>query len=573
MAGEKLSEEKSDKILYITPKKEAVAASREIVSKLAPLSGSNALNMVLDHENPGELVKSMTKVDLFWLIKKVGEDDSFPLLSLASTEQWQYIMDMETWDRDTLNMPGTFQWLNRLQKADPERLPQFLYSEDGSLLSHLFFSKIIDLKIKDDDDFVPPEGYITFDNLYYIKILAGDQSQDVEAILKNMALRDHNRFQALIMGIQGSIPAEIEEEMYRLKSVRLAEEGYLPFEEAAAVYAHLKINTLKKDSSEYILNIPEDDKTRSLVPITPFITTRQDDLFAMTVSGIDDYLVLDRLRLEFGGLCNQILSADRIKFESVDDLINVCRKAGGYINIGLEKLSEGNIEIAKEFIKNHPLLILFRAGFSQALELNWHAKKWLESSWFAQKGLDPDFWGDNSGGALKGVLLDKPLYYSEEKEKDSFRDFHSLDEIIETKIILDRMALLDMLIENIIIESDSQDPDTEGGKDITIYSLLITFWIKGIIGLPDDFEPLTLENTKFAFERLRNLEDSTPYKISSYKKPFIDFFRAFTIQEKYYEPEFFEETLSQLWHEFVEEYAMIEISDLDPKYSKYVLID
>ena len=58
-----MSEEKSNKVLYITPKKETIAASRELVSKLAPLSGSEALNMVLDHENPGELVKTMTKID------------------------------------------------------------------------------------------------------------------------------------------------------------------------------------------------------------------------------------------------------------------------------------------------------------------------------------------------------------------------------------------------------------------------------------------------------------------------------------------------------------------------------
>lgn len=568
-----MSKDKNNKILYITPKKATVAANREIVSKLAPLSGSKALNMVLDHENPGDLVKSMTKVDLFWLIKKVGEDDSFPLLSLASTEQWQYIMDMETWDRDTLNMPGTFQWLDRLQKADPERLPQFLYSEDGSLLSHLFFSKIIDLRIKEDDDFVPPEGYITFDNLYYVKILAGEQSQDVEVILKNMALWDHTRFQALIMGIQGSIPAEIEEEMYRLKSVRLAEEGYLPFDEAAAVYAHLKIDRLKKDSSEYVLNIPEDDSTRALVPITPFLTAREDDLFAITVSGIDNYLVLDRLRLEFGGLCNQILSADRIKFETVDDLVDVCRKAGGYISIGLEKLSEGNLKTAEEFIKNHPLVILFRAGFSQALELNWHAKKWLESSWFVKKGLDPDFWGSNSGGTLKGVLLDKPLYYSEQKEKDPFRDFRSIDEIAETKTILNRMALLDMLIEDIITMRNNPEPDTAGETDITIYSLLITVWVKNVIGLPEDFQPIPLEDAKLAFEKLRKGEDTAPFKMSPHKKPFIDFFSSSTPLKKHYGSGFIEETLSQVWDDFVEEYAMIETSDLDPKYSKYVLID
>lgn len=567
-----MSKEKNKKVLYIKPGKDTVNASREIVSKLFPLSGSKALNMVLDHDNPAELVQSMTKTDLFWLIKKVGEDDSFPLLSLASTEQWQYIMDMEIWDRDILNMPKTFQWLNRLQKADPERLPRFLYSENGSLLSHLFFSKIIDIKIKDNDDFVPPEGYITFDNLYYIKILAGEQAQDIEVMLKNMALRDHTRFQALVMGIQGSIPAEIEEEMYRLKGIRLAEEGYLPFDEAAAVYAYLKSDKLKKDSSEYILNIPEDDETRALVPITPFITAQGDDLFAVTVSGINDHLILDRLRLEFGGLCNQILSADRIRFESVDDLIGVCRKAGGYINIGLEKLSGKNRGIAEEFIKNHPLTILFRAGFSQALELKWQARRWLESSWFVKGGLDPDFWGNNYGETLKGVLLEKPLYYSESKENEPFRDFRSLDEIAEAEIILNRMAFLDMLLENIITERNDPDLETAGDKDITVYSLLFTIWIKKIIGLPEDFQPLSLKDTRETFEKLREGEKSVPYKMSSRKKLFIEFCGSFSIPKEHYSPFFIEETLSELWNDFVEEYSMIEVSDLDPKYSKYILI-
>jgi len=571
ISGDKLSKKKSKKVFYITPKKDIVAISREIVSQLSPLSGSKALNMVLNHENPGELVQSMTKIDLFWLIKKVGDDDSFPLLALASTEQWQHIMDMEVWEKDTINMPSTFQWLNRLQKSDPERLLRFLYSENGSLLSHLFFSKIIDLKIKDNDDFILPEGYITFDDLYYIKILAEDQSQDIEAILKSMALTDHTRFQALIMGIQGSIPGEIEEEMYRLKSVRLAEEGYLPFEEAAAVYAYLKYNKLKKDSSEYILNIPEDD-TRALVPITPFITVQGDDLFAMTVSGINDYLILDRLRLEFGGLCNQIFSADQIRFENVEDLIDVCRKASGYINIGLEKLSEGNREIAEDFIKNHPLITLFQAGFSQALELKWQGKKWLESSWFARKDLGPNFWGDDLSGVLKGLLLEKPLYYCEQKDKDFYRDFESIEEIIETEIFLNRIVLLDKLIENIITERDLLEQEISKDEDVAIYPLLITLWIRRLISLTENFQPLSLEHTRYAFKKLREGENSGPYKMPSHKKAFVEFFASFSTSTENYDPGFITDTLTQLWNEFTEEYAMVEISDLDPKYSKYVLI-
>ena len=152
-----MSEKKSNKVVYIGEKKDIISESREIVSKLASLSGSSALNMVLDHDNPGALVRNMTKIDLFWLVKKVGEEDAYPLLSLASTEQWQYIMDMETWDRDCFNRVDTFNWLNRLIRADPERLIQYLYSEDGNLFAHLFFTGILDIRIKDDDTLYRPK--------------------------------------------------------------------------------------------------------------------------------------------------------------------------------------------------------------------------------------------------------------------------------------------------------------------------------------------------------------------------------------------------------------------------------
>lgn len=568
-----MSENKNKKILYINPDNNKSPDSRDIVTRLAPLSGSSALNMVLDHENPKELVRSMTKIDLYWLIKKVGETDSSPLLALATTQQWQYILDMEVWNKDTLNMPGVYQWLTGLHRADPEKLAGFLYSDDGSLLSHFFFSRIIDLKIKDNDDFVPPEGYISFDNLYYVKILAGEQSQEVEAILKDLAFSDHTRFQSLILGIQGSIPSEMEEEMYRLRSVRLAEEGYLPFDEAASVYAYIKCDRLEKDSTDYILNIPDDDDIREMIPVTPFIAAREDDFFAVAVNGINDYLVLDRLRLEFAGLCNQIFSADMVRLESVEDLTGICRKAGGYINTGLEKLSGGSRKLAEEFIKNHPLISLFRAGFSQALELKWQAKRWIEASWFVKNNFGTEFWGEYTGEVLKGLLLDKPLYYSRGKAGESHRDFCSMDEIMETEIHLRRMIFFDMLMEVITSGNKHLAPGPDKNDDTVIYSLVITLWVRKMTGLPENFEPLSIKEAGHAFDILRRGEKSAPFNMNSCKGDFTDFFNSFHLPEGSFNKDFIKETLEALWDEFTGEYAMVEISDLDPKYSKYVLID
>ena len=564
-----MSEKKSNKVIHIRERKDIVAESREIVNKLAPLSGSNALNMILDHDNPVALVQNMTKIDLFWLIKKVGEDDSSPLLSLASTEQWQYIMDVETWDRDRLNKVDTFNWLNRLFKADPKRLIRYLYSEDGNLLAHLFFTGVLDIRIKEDDDFIPPEGFISFDNLYYIGIGDKENAEDIEQLLRNMALQDHNRFQALLLGLQGTIPAEIEDELYRLKGVRLAEEGYLPFEEAASVYAYQNTDLLKKDSSEYILSSPDDD-TRALVPITPFITVQEENLFSAAASGISDYLVLDRLRLEFAGLCNQIFSADGISFESVDDLIKICKKAGGYINTGLERLSDGDIKTAEDFLKNHPLITIFRAGFSQALELRWKTERWIEASWFDRMDLGNEFWGEEWSGILDGILLTKPLLYSEKTEKVSYRDFASLEEIKQSETVIDRMIVLDKLLEAAIPDRDIEKLNN---KDIGLvfYQVIFTSWLRSISGLTPVFDELSLDKTKAAFKILRAEETSPPYNMVGFKDEFIKEFTAL-INISGDDEFFIEETLSLIWNEFVDEYAMINTDDLEPRYSKFVLI-
>jgi hypothetical protein len=563
-------ENKGSKVVYLKGKRDIAVESREIVGKLAQLSGSNALNMVLDHENALELVQNMTKIDFFWLIKKVGEDDSFPLLSLASEEQWQYLLDLETWEKDQMNRVETFKWLNRLLKADPERLVKFLYSEDGNLLTHLFFTGILDIRVKEDDDFMPPEGFITFDNLYYIGIADKANAEDIEQLLRHLALHDHNKFQALLLGLQGAIPAEMEEELYREKGVRLAEEGYLPFEEAVSVYAYQDVSKLNKDSSEYILYTP-DEETKALVPITPFLAVQEENLFSIAVSGINDYMLLERLRLEFSGLCSQVFSADGVRFESVDDLIRICKKAGGYINTGLERLSGGDTAIALDFIKNHPLITLFRAGFSQALELRWKAEKWIKASWFDWMELNNAFWGEEREGLLKGILQTKPLMYTEKAEKVSYRDFTYLEEIRKTGEIIEGMIALDKLLGAVIPHHEMEEL-IKDEEDITFYQVLFTFWLRSLCNLEPSLKKLTLNETKKAFSILRKGETTPPYNMAGQREVFIKGLTGISKLSDQKLLDTLETTLSTIWDEFTDEYAMISTIDLDPKYSGFVLI-
>ncbi len=65
-----------------------------IIQRFAEKSGSQLLNAILDMENPKAFVRSLSEVDFYWLVKRIGEDDALPLLELASTKQWIHILDM-----------------------------------------------------------------------------------------------------------------------------------------------------------------------------------------------------------------------------------------------------------------------------------------------------------------------------------------------------------------------------------------------------------------------------------------------------------------------------------------------
>ena len=63
----------------------------------------------------------MSSEDFFFLIHKIGVGESLELLKLATLDQWQYVLDVESWQGDRLALNRTGQWMSRLLAADPER--------------------------------------------------------------------------------------------------------------------------------------------------------------------------------------------------------------------------------------------------------------------------------------------------------------------------------------------------------------------------------------------------------------------------------------------------------------------
>jgi len=545
---------------------------RDLVRDLHALPSSKILNRILEADQPGELVQGLTSEDFFWLIKKVGDDDCLPLLELASIDQWEYLLDLEIWRKDRLDMESTSIWMERIQQADCRRLVRWLFSE-GEYLGFYHFFRSVEVVVvnSEDEGYDIPEGFFSIDGIFHIRAIDSKYQDTIESIIRVMANEDFNRYQAFLHGLAGVLPAEVEEEMYRLKNVRLAEHGFLPYEESLKIYAPLNPEDLIREKRPSLPGIFLDDGGTAMVPVSHLHHADSKNMLTETISRSTDPLLLDRLRLEFASLCNQILSADSIMVHEVDVLIKTCRKAAGFLNLALEKLCGKDISSAEEVLKDHPLESLFRVGFGLALKLKWEAERWLKGSWFLSQGLDPAFWGEHWGGILSGLKEKRPRFYMGLEEGEEYREFEWLSELGACMKVLRSLMVLDSLMERLTELYPSNNVLTKS-PEMTFHSLIFNLWGRLLLKMAPSFSGLSLVQAKDLFHLLRAGRSTRPYEMPGFEEVFIQDFMAYVSNSEPEAVSILKETLALIWEEFRNEYQWISVNDLDGRYSKYITI-
>jgi len=232
-----------------------MARKRQEIAKLAP---EKALTRILEDPQAAALVHSFPEEDLYFLIHAIGPEDSLPLLNLASNKQWAYIMDLDSWDRDRIDLNALTRWLNLLLQADPQRFISWCLKEKLDVLEFYLF-KNIEIRIREHDQEPSEfgEDYFTQDDVVYLRILDPPPGTDVDSIAdeqrrtfltrltERLAAHDYATYHNVLLESTATVAAEIEEDAYRWRNIRLAEKGFLPFDEAVGVYQPMSPTTLQ----------------------------------------------------------------------------------------------------------------------------------------------------------------------------------------------------------------------------------------------------------------------------------------------------------------------------------------
>ena len=562
---------------------------REILS----LPPEKALERIIDAHQPAALVHSIPEEDFYFLAHDIGLEDSLQLLSLASNKQWEYMVDLEVWEKDRLEIRSITKWLDLLLKADPVRLIKWLINEKTEFLEFYLF-KNIEVRIREHDqdpsDF--GEGFFTVDDTYYIRVMEdpADQISDISEsdtqpkryrgeflvkFLESIAAYDHVKYQQILHEALSIILAEVEEEAFRMRNVRLAEKGFLPFDEAIGIYQPLSPEKLKSLSAKSL--IKEEGKELLPVPFYPADMLKEDNLFTRSLAKIKADGILQQMQAEFAFLCNQVIIADHKKVRSREELRDIVKKACGYINVGLEHMTEKEEGISSKlkndyctlFLKKHPLSSIFRVGYGLALKLKWRAEKWLDKCWFAGKGLPLTFWGEDWTGVLGGILIKKPLFYDNYKSGLLYREFVSTNDIKETETKLDQIIAFDTLFSLMTINLKP----LSSYRFLSHKNLILTLWARHHLNLPEEPDPLAVDKFKRFHTLLFSDKDKTKKIGQPMKESFSKWLTERTGINDFELSKSLGETFEKLFSEIEIEYGQVSSEDLDPRYIHLFMVE
>jgi hypothetical protein len=351
----------------------------------------------------------------------------------------------------------------------------------------------------------------------------------------------------------------------------------LPFNEAIGIYQPQKPEDLKKAKPKFIPRSA--DEISSLpVPISPLRELKEDNLFTRALQKIAPANVLQQLQAEFANLCNQIVVADHQSIGEREVLRRIVKKAGGYISIGLEQMLKNKAvdpALAAALITRYPLLDIFRVGFGAALKLKWRVEKWLSKCWFARVDLRLAFWGEKWMGVVGGLLVKKPLFYDNYKTGVLYRDFASVDDILETETIFDQVVAVDDVLSLMNIEIE---PGAKYGF-LTYKNLLLTLWVRHYRKLKErKLKPLTLKQFLPFFEKLLpGKADSDSQKARKIplemKTDFLNWLAAETALKDYEISRRLGQTFEALFNEIELEYRRVAVDEIDPRFVQLFLLE
>ena len=413
------------------------------------------LNLILLAENARELVQALPEEEIFWTIKQRGLEDSLALISITTHDQFQYLVDLDCWNKDSLDSKCIGAWYRLLSKCHESKVLEWFSKADEELLVCSLKKLVRIFKIQDETDRLEEledmPSY-TIDDIYYFKFPNDDDRLSIMPILQYLYQNYRSRFYSLAEGVIWDSDFEVEEDAFFWRQKRTAEQGFPDLDEALSIYQFISEKEIKLLMKGCKKNKDDSDaeKTDSCVLRLRYVFNQEGlpSFLLNVLKAVSSQQALEDFQRCTITLANKIIIADAREVKEIEDMKKSLRKAAGYMNIGIEVLSGGDIGRARNFLEHIHPAVLFRIGYSRVVKLKSRVEKRKGSQGLKDKEKLSSFFDAPWGDAIAGLAKKRPVLFEGIIKKGSlaYKDFDSLDEVSAAERAVDLVDVAERLL-------------------------------------------------------------------------------------------------------------------------------
>lgn len=461
------------------------------------------LRMIEIVARPRELLEKIPATELWFTIKRLTPRDSIPLIKYSTPEQLQVISDIEWWRKDRLSAPSILEWLEYISACGMDKIVEWFREGDWDQILWFFKTNIVVFKREDKEedpaqgvDWPREEAPTTHEGVFYFQVLDEKYDELVRYFLEVLVKNDLEMYMQICEACIWEVPLQREEEAFEVRCRRLAEHGFPSFDEAIGVYSPIRKERFNMVKGRTASMAPVATKVSDeFPPQYPLVTLGKRVLLIDRVMAGLESGPQDRFLIEAAQIGNKVLIADGEDIDK-ENLERALVKVIGYINIGLETVSEGDISKAKALIEGYWLISLFQVGWGEVLRLSRSAQKIFNKGWIKGEErffhlLEPD-----QEELLKHLMGKRPAYYVGGGDPlDAVRDFVSGDEVLHAGRGISEIETIGNVVGGCFLGEAGRFFDlVSRPDDIRFTGVIITALINGVISGEWLFRPVKTEH-------------------------------------------------------------------------------
>ena len=545
--------------------------------------GQDRINLILSSADARGLVRGLPAPELWITVKELGDEDALDLIRMAHPAQIQHIFDLEWWHKGRLDPLAVAYWIALLNEAGPEAVTGWFRQADEDLVLNALSRFFQVHKTDPDNQGAEPwrefKNIWTMDDVYYLHFLEPNLAPVFERFLTFIRAEEPMKYYGLLDAIEAAGLAVTEESAFSSRTARLEDHGFVDFEEALNIYAPVSDRML----SEMERNAPEPREKwfpDESAPASEFPLSLRElpDLFRKALSLIEDHEVIENIRLSLGAITNRIMIADAMDLSTLEAVNQALEKAHSFVEMGLVRWAGKDMERAAHVLRTQHLFDVFRAGFTEVLQLGLRAQRLIKESRPAGRKPGIGLLGDD-GLVIEGLAKPRPRFYAGAGDKGApiYREFRTAEEVERAEKSLARArALAVLFFDAFRISRDELKSLKDGYKGLTLTweTVFLTAVGQALSGGGFRFAPLKKKDAAKAFEAM--LTPEKPRRVRSDVNDQL-LMRVDEALSRLMETGDEDKLLARAFvvdclEKFEREAENLEFDDLDPRYLEWMVI-